>query len=323
MPATNASTVNPIWTGRKFGVEMEFHKRSRLENGSSRELTAQQVNAALRARCTMPVHGNGGTTQSQYGGAAWEVKYDSTAGWEVVTPALTMGEDGRCAELEAGCGALGGLRPVIDASCGLHVHVDVSDFSWQDLQNLTAMWARYEPFFYSLMPQSRHNNAFCQPIRGAKWTDVSVQRRNEQRDGAAIAPALTARDEAAFRQAASAAGKYRSLRLEHFWRTGRVEFRLAAGSVNYDKIRRWVTLLLSVVGRVKAAGRTFPRLNANINQPRPELGFSSVYVLAAVGLGPSRWQADSQTYREVLEFCNERRARFGHDRRPGAPAATR
>jgi hypothetical protein len=329
MPATFAATVNPIWTGRKFGVEMEMKKSSKALDGTRVNLTADQLSRSLRgAGLVHQVLGNGTSHLSQADGQAWEVKYDSSAGWEVVTPALTMEADGRCPELEKGCGAIGALRPVIDSACGLHVHVEARDLNWRDLQNLVALWARYEPFFYSMLPQSRHANNFCIPLRGAKWSDVSNDRANARGLGA-LQPVLDAQNEQTFRSASISTGKYRSLRLEHFWRTGRIEFRLAAGSVSYDKIRRWVTMLLSLVGRVKAAGTTFPKLNARIHQPRPELGFGAVYVLAAIGLGPSRWQAPSTVYEEVLAFCNERRARFGHaaateaaNRRP-APTTTR
>lgn len=302
-------TFNPFWTERTFGVEMEMLQRRRYPNGRTGSLAGADINSALSIACRMPVYGNGGSYASRHAGTAWEVKYDTSAGWEVVTPALRMREDGHCDELRRGCEAITALRPVLDQRCGVHVHVDCSDFSWEDLQRLIAMWMRYEPFFFEMLPSSRHGNRYCLPLRGTSWETAARSDEDTRRDANLAIAATNERD---FSARARAMGKYRSLNVSGWWYHGRVEFRLHSASTTYEKLRKWVVLLTTLIGRVKSQGERTPRLNTAVLQPRARSGFSTKYVLRMIGLGPTRWNIETELYGEVFEFVEERRAKFGH-----------
>lgn len=307
-----------FWTERTFGIEMEMRKLRLPEGATNPEpLSGAQINRALSAVCQMPVHGEGRSYSSRHCGRAWEVKYDVSAGWEVTSPALMMDADGHNDELLRACDALLALRPIVDKTCGLHVHVDVSDFRWVDVQRLLALWSRYEPFFFEICPPSRRVNQYCNPIRAASWHQVA--RGNLDPNWQSAERALRARTEADFAEAARPRGigtvgraasglsKYSSLNLNHWWLNGRVEFRLHSGTVSYRKIRSWVVLLLTLVGRVRA--ERAPRIALSVEQPRPS--FRTEYILQQIGLGPSRWNAETQVYREIATWVEERRVRFG------------
>lgn len=315
--------TNRFWTQRTFGVEMEMKTEARSATGRGRvSLSGMQINSALSQRCTMPVTGAGNYYQSTQSGRAWEVKYDSSAGYEVVTPALRLDNDGKCAELERGCYALASLRPLVDRSCGLHVHVDCSDFSWQDMQKLLALWMRYEPFFYEMLPASRHANTYCQPMRGASW-DRANQRDASPSDYSYQAVAATTREQ--FQRAGQGTGKYRSLNISGWWTHGRVEFRLHSATIEYEKIRKWVIMLVTMCSRVKAGTDIAPRLSKKPSAGRG--AHDAAYVLRMIGLGPCRWNEETAVYREVLAFTIERRRKFGHAPHahredPGALAVT-
>jgi hypothetical protein len=237
-PATSAE-YRP-WVGRKFGVEMEMRQRTRDRSALDQAAIVRALQDA-----NVPLGTRRGYFHSD--GSVWDVKTDSSCGWEVATRALTMTADGECEELRRGCDRLAALSPQIDRTCGLHVHVDLPDYTWEDMQRLISLWARYEPFFYGLMPPSRWNNSYCYPICRSTWTQLTPSRQtvwtNAER-------AITAGNQTTFNDGARGLGRG-GLNLGHWFTSARVEFRLGAGSVDYAKIRNWVLLLLATANRVK------------------------------------------------------------------------
>jgi hypothetical protein len=319
MPHTTSPT---LWTGRTFGIEMEMMKNDTRGNS----ISGLDLNRALTSACSEPVHGTGGHYMSQRDGQAWEVKYDTTAGWEVTTPPLELDDNGHCAELRAGCDAVSSLRPKITRSCGLHVHVDCADFTWKEVQKLLALWSRYEPFFCSLIPASRHDEFYAKTHRAPTWaqahaTDNEVGGYNGRWD--LTKRALDATTESAFQRACHDLGRYSALRTKLWFLTGRVEFRIHSGTVNYDKIRRWVTLMVTLVGRVKASTNGgCGRLARKVRRLARPVGFGPKYVLNALGLGPRGRGAGKEdeeamtmtVYNDLMAWIPTRQARFreGH-----------
>lgn len=300
------------WITRKFGVEMEM--RTVRTNGAS--LSGLEVYHALAAACAMPVSGDG-TRYYHSEGGRWDVKSDSSCGLEVAAPALMMNADRHCEELRQGCRAIAALMPRVDRTCGLHVHVDCSDFTWQQLQALISLWCRYEPFFYSLVPPSRRTNRYCRPFRkhdatvpdSTQW--VSVQR------------IMNATAEAEMRAVLSAYGtsvaRESGLNITGWFRHGRVEFRLHSGTVDYDKIRNWVSLLLALVQRVKetdmpAIGRIAQSTAA---------AFPTSYVCKVLGLIATPACPDVPAENaELVAWIERRAAQFDPANRPQAAAGT-
>ena len=48
-----------------------------------------------------------------------------------------------------------------DNSCGMHVHVDASDYSQWDLRKLIMLWAGVESTMYELIARQRWENTSC------------------------------------------------------------------------------------------------------------------------------------------------------------------
>lgn len=294
-------------TNRYFGVEMEINRVTRaVGEARARALTQPALRSALtRAGC--PLGAGEGYFHSD--GTTWDVKTDSSCGWEVATRKLKLDQDGHCEELRSGCDALAALRPSINDQCGLHVHVDVSDFQWNDLQRLIALWCRYEPFFYSVLPASRRANHYCSPLRMSEWRTEPT--------GTAFSGYLTrmlaATNAAEFRTFSQHPQRTNGLNLTHWWRTGRIEFRLHSGTVQYEKVRHWVGLLLALVARVKSAPETTTarRPATTIHQPTPEQGFNPEYVLRVLGLLPTAWNPEPTPFAtSVAGWVQERAALF-------------
>ena len=249
-------------------------------------------------------------------GSHWDIKTDSSCGWEVASPALLLDSYGDNEELKGVCGGLTLIRPVVNRSCGLHVHVDVSDFSWRDVQRVVALWARYEPFFFELMPLARRNNQFCHAMNREAWTSPASHHFATTRQ------ILDANSETTFDRHARQFGRYASLNLASWWRNRRLEFRLHSGTINYVKVKNWTMLCNAVVGRV--VHPTLPEVSRVIRQERRASGFSTVYIGRQLGMLQSRQVPDPPPEGgDLMAWINSRRLQFTPESANyGGPAPT-
>ena len=74
-------------------------------------------------------------------------------GWEAVTSPAAG--DHIAAQVTALCRAFKSAGAEHDETCGVHVHVDASDFGWHDMARLLRLWAKIEPAMFILAGQRR------------------------------------------------------------------------------------------------------------------------------------------------------------------------
>jgi hypothetical protein len=295
------------WTRYTVGIEMEMNRSTT----SGTAITGRQIaNALSTAALTAPVAGEGNSYHHS-SGSVWDVKYDSSAGYEVASPALRFDADGECDELRKGCAALASLRPSINEQCGLHISVFVGrDFTWKNLQRFVSLWAQFESNYFAILPDSRQNNTYCYPLRESSiFTGNSVHWSRTQ-------AALRATDEHTFQMACDNISKYAAVRLDDWWMTGRIEFRLHSGTVDYEKIRNFALLVCATVERAKVHEVLPAARPIWVKVPRPSAtnrkGFTNQYLLETLGLRAA-WvdEADVHSKGAVIEqYMAERRARF-------------
>lgn len=91
----------------------------------------------------------------------WIIKPDSSCGMEVCSPVSKgwLGLKSICRVIEA-MGKDG--RIDADHRCSLHVHVDVSDLTIEQLGSIIMWWIKCEPVFLDTVPSSRKRNRYCQ-----------------------------------------------------------------------------------------------------------------------------------------------------------------
>ena len=111
------------------------------------------------------------------------------------------------ANIHAACTALSPAR--VNASCGLHVHLDMRDTSVEARANIVRAWQAFEPLFFRLVPSGRRDNHFCQ------------------------AGITTSGD------------RYHALNTTALGKHGTYEIRLHQGTTNERKLRSWVQLLVA------------------------------------------------------------------------------
>lgn len=53
-------------------------------------------------------------------------------------------------------------------NCGLHVHIEVKDFSKENIGVLLAHWIKLEPWILNMIPIHRRKNKYCVPLKDVK-----------------------------------------------------------------------------------------------------------------------------------------------------------
>lgn len=287
------------WQGREIGVEIELT----LERTTGASLTSAAVkravtNALIDVGAPATYLGQRAVGYYHSDGSTWDVKTDSTCGWEVASRALTLNEFGQNEELMRVCDRIGELNPVVNNQCGLHLHINARDLTWVQLQRLVWLWARYEPYWFSLVPEYRRQRMHCAPICTYDLDGQPVyawQGARRMITGLRHAPNPDDWPRA-------------SLNLRPWWRSGRVEVRLHHGSIDYQEMRGWAMLMLALVERTRA--ETLPAVEAYEPFPRAR-AIDTAYIGAILGLTaqPNHTLIHPEA-RQLLSLIEARRQAF-------------
>ena len=175
--------------------------------------------------------------------AAWELKTDSSAGFELASPA----DVGPAAlwRLYLDLKALHKLESrglSVDASCGQHVHVEARTLRPRHIRRLAQLWARVEPALLWAVPESRRSNRFCRriddrtkaeawraPFSVARWREFC---RNSNRNALNLLPWLS---------------------------RGTIEIRLPAGTLKPFQACTWALVACALVRRAAEGRGDFAR----------------------------------------------------------------
>jgi hypothetical protein len=167
----------------------------------------------------------------EWAAEGWNAQADSSVagGVEVVSPVL-KGEEGLY-QVWAVVEYLSGIGTRVDRQCGLHVHVDASDLSPEQVAAVQREFMKVERAFYALNAEKateRWTSPYCQPY--------AVQGI-----------------------AAAEGSRYMSLNIQNWKRGGSkrtLEFRLFAGSMDPRRVMTAVLMCVALVSAV-VAGETF------------------------------------------------------------------
>lgn len=153
----------------------------------------------------------------------WKIVTDASirgGGYELVSPIL-RGEEGletirRVAEV------LNAMGATVNRSCGLHVHHGADDLKPRHLYNLLRLYRRSEGVIDRMMPKSRrgNNNTYCKSMKLMEEGTRPYDR-------------------------------YFKLNLQSLHVHGTVEFRQHSGTIDAEKIIRWVEITQLMVERSK------------------------------------------------------------------------
>ncbi len=209
---------------RKIGFEVEFTCPVNPLN---------EIHRVLQ-RMNWPV-----TQVSHYrhsAGSAWDLKLDSSCGYEIASPVIESYEDLiKAAKIVDVIKRAGGS---VNYKCGLHVHVDMNGVQTEEFIRVMRFMSRYEDAMFLLADESRQNNTYCQKL------NKSPDHHNRK------APIVEIRSY----EFANTAGWKTAWASKHYWLNGThlggqgtLEFRLMASHLEAEYIVGWVLFLLHTV----------------------------------------------------------------------------
>jgi hypothetical protein len=230
---------------RKFGVEIEFNARPAT---GAPMVGMSAVADAIRARGVDVVTG---WVSFDVNGAAWNLKEDSSCGYEIVSPALDL--DTLAIDVPVICGAIRAMGLKADYRCGLHVHVSgFGNAPLHTLRNVVRRWINFEDTLDLIQPDTRRGDAsqYClsNMLRHGNssveananiWRKVHDVTSYEQiismfNPGGAVA--LNGR----MRGEDGGTSRYFKVNLVNLLRTGTVEVRHHMGTINPETILAWI-----------------------------------------------------------------------------------
>lgn len=213
----------PQMPDRRFGIEIEFdpgnHSQEEYQLAIDSVLRPQ-LNA--RVQCFGYHHSNGGS---------WDLKTDSSCGFELATPALRWHNWPVVENVLAAIRRVGG---VATASCGVHIHHEFNDVRVTGLRRMYLLWYAYEDLLFKMVHPSRESNYYCAPIRHYGSFETL---RTRMGTGTAI------------QQLSRSLGKYRSLNTLPWWNGTRIEVRMHHGTLDAHDVKFWTAITQQMVER--------------------------------------------------------------------------
>lgn len=215
-------------SNRKFGVEIEMYGLSPVQILSvfnNLDISCRYENYNHRTRNHWKI-----TTDGSINGSNPH---------ELVSPPL-QGEEG-LEEVKKIANAIRGAGGRINASCGLHVHVEASGLNSLELANTVIRYSKFENEIDMLMPYSRRGdrNSYCYSVQGL-GTQMSLQLRQISRLSNNI-----------FIRNFLGGDRFRKVNLVSYLRHGTIEFRQHSGTLDGTKIINWIQFCVNFVEQSK------------------------------------------------------------------------
>jgi len=245
---------------RTYGIEIEM-SWGRENRPAQTTVARALMNAGLMASAAGYTHDVS---------AGWKVVSDGSVsnGWEIVSPILS-GLNGK-EQLKAAMRAVKEIGAITHASCGIHVHHGVHDFTAKQLANIANIYANNEEVIDQLVAPSRRGD--CQWAQSMKnqrngFYAPSVDPEVPYYDAIAsytpsmLPPVPWQSDQTAnsddrqkksrLVQQLAPGGRYYKVNFHSYLRQGTVEFRQHQSSLNAIKIWDWVVFTQMVVTTAK------------------------------------------------------------------------
>ena len=148
-----------------------------------------------------------------------------------------------------------------DETCGLHIHVGVSDMTVHELYRVLLLYTTLEPYLYGLCDKERYTSHFCKPWGYSLVGALSAPNIKEFRkaidelvyetfDYKALGTGRRVRGRKNRYGAKSEKyvhQRYYGLNIHSYWYRGTLEFRMHEGTASGPEILFWAEVCLSLV----------------------------------------------------------------------------
>ncbi len=238
-----------VLSNRSFGIEFEI--------GS--EIPQELIGKYIESASILPVHVTEKWDESIENNY-WHVKYDSSCGvaghgWEIASfKASGWNELHHIAQTANGFEYLGCK---VNDNCGLHIHVDASDFTPAQMGVLLGRWLKIEPMLCKLVPFRRVNNKHCRLICKSRKVALSKKHTGEfiweALKPTAFNPHENRQKKVTLNTVNYAGGIHSEGLGTTFRKPKTIEFRLPEGTLNYSSVVSWAVFFLNFIESAKMA----------------------------------------------------------------------
>lgn len=132
----------------------------------------------------------------------------------------------------------------VNASCGLHVHIDFRDLKNKPVKLSRSMLTFYafEDILFSMLPNSRWNSSYCLPLF-KNHNDKTIKARKLEKLGQGWYKNKSWLSRTTSRWDGS---RYNGINLHSVFHRGSLEIRLHSGTLDSEKILNWIYILLAI-----------------------------------------------------------------------------
>lgn len=242
--------------GRSFGVEMEVSNTiSKVQIGNLLKLYEVQF---LDPTWVVITGGKKGWAETVYNDY-WHVKYDSTCGpkgkgkdygWEIASYIGLFAHD--IDRIANAAQFLASHNVEINNNCGLHVHVEVKDFTVGRMGILLARWLKIENVLRAICSASRQDNFYCRSL-SQRALFANYDFKQTKQFWYCMSPCdFSAHDNNDKKFALNSVG-YAAFKSHSYHAKPTIELRLPECLLEADHIRNWITIFLNFVATSKIA----------------------------------------------------------------------
>lgn len=231
---TVQAAVNEIEYNRqlKFGIELEMLVPDKHE-------LARKLESA-----GIPIQLPGGHGTHRVLENSWKIVYDGsierssgTYGWDGVE--LVSPPSGNFEQLKIVCEVLKEVGAKANASCGFHVHHDISELKRKQIIRIYNFYNKYETYIDMIHKASRANNRFAKPVGNI------IDRVNRCSTKSELLSEVAGQGRGGYYNNI----RYYKINLRSFLYYGTIEFRQHAGTVSYEEITNWINFTHKIVER--------------------------------------------------------------------------
>lgn len=176
-------------------------------------------------------------------------KADSSCGREIMTAPLAGDHIAKCLQ-DLGT-AFQQAKATIDKRCGLHVHVNCIDYSWEDIYRLMWVYSQVEDVLFRLGGEWRKQSGWSLPI-SARYREIVGERFQPNPPPTNVSAMSIAVSNNAARYALNLCPWVNAKRCNSLVKTT-VEFRLHEFTSDAQRVIGWTQLLVEMVDWVKKA----------------------------------------------------------------------
>lgn len=164
----------------------------------------------------------------------------------------------------------------VDNSCGLHVHVDARDFTYQKMKNYAYVWASVENIMFDLIARNRRSSTYCAPLGNKLINHFSDQNQGHGQTVKQLIEGIYGSPVTAssMLNARRPSCRYHAINLHSWIYRGTIENRMHHGTVNPEKIKNWAMLNSIIIDCAAQIGsREAKELPTKLNSAEYQLGF--------------------------------------------------